>query len=245
MQENKKFRLRAFPIIITIILFAFFIGFGLGIFFTMLQSSPLESSDNIDAISSYDYISIAYEQWGLALMAIILPIYYIYSYHLLKTSLTKPSQKDVFDRHMSVLTFISNAALYISILLLTVCASSSHDSLTNQSPAILLYFITTLECILINHFALDLYKQLHPNQKASIYDFRFGKSWAEGCDDNEKLSLYKTAYSANTMTNTLCLIMMALLLIATQIVDIGFLPSLVVCVILVGNLFVATILGKK
>ena len=65
---------------------------------------------------------------------------------------------------------------------------------------------------------------------------KFQKKWMDECDEAEKLLVGKCAYKAYAATNVVCAALGIVLAICALLFDIGFLPSLVVCLVWMVNL---------
>ena len=76
---------------------------------------------------------------------------------------------------------------------------------------------------------------MNPEKTASVYDMKFQKKWMESCDEAEKNMIGKCAFKAYAATNTVCSILSIVLAICALVFGIGFLPSLVVCLIWIVN----------
>ena len=95
-----------------------------------------------------------------------------------------------------------------------------------------------VEAVILQQKCVDTAKQIKPEKKASIYDMRFQKKWMEDCDEAEKIMIGKCAYKAYAATNMVCSILTIVLAICALLFEIGFLPSLVVCLVWLVNLSV-------
>ena len=60
----------------------------------------------------------------------------------------------------------------------------------------------------------------------------------EDCDEAEKLMIGKCAFKAYSATNLVCTILAIVLAVCALVFDIGFLPSLTVCLVWIVNLSV-------
>ena len=79
---------------------------------------------------------------------------------------------------------------------------------------------------------------MNPEKKASVYDMQFHKKWMADCDEAEKIIIGKCAYKAYSATNIVCAVCATVLAVCAPIFNIGFLPSLIVCLIWIVNLSV-------
>ena len=97
------------------------------------------------------------------------------------------------------------------------------------------FFAIMIEAILFQQKCVDTTKQMNPEKKASVYDMRFQKKWIDDCDEAEKIMIGKCAFKAYAATNTVCSILSIVLAVCALVFGIGFLPSLVVCLIWIVN----------
>lgn len=67
---------------------------------------------------------------------------------------------------------------------------------------------------------------------------KFQKKWMDSCDEAEKVMIGKCAFKAYSTTNKVCTVLAIVLALGALLFEIGFLPSLVVCIIWIVNLSV-------
>lgn len=148
---------------------------------------------------------------------------------------------DKFEEKLSVIMWITGAALIISYFLLSASYSGGFIILDNEEN-ILPFFIgiiafsaIMIESIIIQQKCVDAVKKTNPEKTASVYDVKFKKKWLDSCDEAEKILIGKCAFKAYSATNTVCAILAPVLAICALIFGMGFLPSLVVCIIWIIN----------
>ena len=151
---------------------------------------------------------------------------------------------DKIDRKLSTVIWISSASLVFSYFLISASYSGGFATFDSRKSTLVLciaiaaFFILMIETVIIQQKCVDTAKQTNPEKKASIYDMRFQKKWIEDCDEAEKIMIGKCAYKAYAATNTVCSILAIVLAICALLFEIGFLPSLVVCLVWIVNLSV-------
>ncbi len=96
----------------------------------------------------------------------------------------------------------------------------------------------SIEAIIFQQKCVDTVKQINPEKKASVYDIRFEKKWIDDCDEAEKIIIGKCAYKAYSTTNIVCMVLSLILAICALVFNIGFLPSLTVCLVWIINISV-------
>ena len=95
-----------------------------------------------------------------------------------------------------------------------------------------------VETIVVQQKCVDAAKHTNPVKDVSVYDMKFQKKWVDSCDEAEKIMIGKCAYKAYTATSTVCAVLAIVLAVCALVFGIGFLPSLVVCLIWLVNLSV-------
>ena len=92
-----------------------------------------------------------------------------------------------------------------------------------------------IEAVIIQQKCVDAAKKMNPEKTASVYDTKFQKKWMDSCDEAEKIMIGKCAFKAYSATNTVCSALAIVLAVCALVFEIGFLPSLVVCIIWIVN----------
>ena len=85
--------------------------------------------------------------------------------------------------------------------------------------------------VIIQQKCVDTLKRINPEKKASVYDMKFQKKWFDDCDEAEKILIGKCAFKAYSATNAVCTVLALVLAVCALLFDIGFLPSLTVCLV--------------
>ena len=149
---------------------------------------------------------------------------------------------DAVDRKLSAVLWLTSAALILSYFLIAASYSGGF-SIFDSSESTLVFFIgiaaffvILAEAIMFQQKCVDTAKQTNPEKKASVYDMQFQKKWLEDCDEAEKLMIGKCAFKAYSATNAVCTVLAIVLAVCALVFDIGFLPSLTVCLVWIVNL---------
>lgn len=79
--------------------------------------------------------------------------------------------------------------------------------------------------------AVDLLKQINPEKKGSVYDFRFQKRWLDSCDESKRLAIYRSAFAAYKAVTYLCLGLWLLLVLISMFFSSALLAMGCVCLI--------------
>lgn len=144
---------------------------------------------------------------------------------------------DAVDEKLSIIIWITSAALIISYFLIAASYSSGFATFENKENTlsffigIVAFFGIMIESVIIQQKCVDASKKTNPEKTASVYDTKFQKKWMDSCDEAEKIMIGKCAFKAYSATNTVCAILAIVLAICALVFEIGFLPSLVVCII--------------
>ena len=93
------------------------------------------------------------------------------------------------------------------------------------------FFAIMIEVVIIQQKCVDAAKKTNPEKTASVYDMKFQKKWMDSCDETEKIMIGKCELKAYANTNTVCTVLSIVLAVCALVFGIGFLPSLVICLI--------------
>ena len=151
---------------------------------------------------------------------------------------------DAIDRKLSAVIWLTSAVLILSYFLIAATYSGGFATFDSKSGTMLLciviaaFFGIMVETTIIQQKCVDTAKQINPEKKASVYDMRFQKKWMEACDEAEKIMIGKCAFKAYSATNVVCTVLAIVLAVCALVFDIGFLPSLMVCLVWIVNISV-------
>ena len=187
--------------------------------------------------------------WLLVVMAVLLPAVCVPVYRGAKRLLAAwdgedEDISDAVDRKLSVVLWITGAALILAYFLIAASYSGGFAAFDSAAQTRLLFvgiaafFAVMAEAILLQQRCVNTAKQTNPEKKASIYDIRFQKKWLDDCDEAEKMLVGRCAFKAYAATNTVCTVLAIVLALCALVFDIGFLPSLTVCLVWLVNLSV-------
>lgn len=240
-QENRK----ALPKFILAMVIALIVGGAVGYLSGRLRLDTL--ADGIKGAGLFFGTHIA--PWLMLALALIMPAICFPIYRNAKKLLgtwdgEDEDISDEIDRKLSAAIWISSASLVFSYFLIAAAYSggfAAFDSKENTVAlfiAIVAFVIVMIEAIIIQQRCVDTAKQTNPEKKASIYDMKFQKKWLEDCDEAEKIMVGKCAYKAYAATNTVCTVLAIVLAVCALLFGIGFLPSLLVCLVWIINVSV-------
>jgi len=240
--EIKKANRKAMPQFILVLVVSLIVGGVVGYFSAKFGLNTL--SDSIKNIGEIFGMHIA--PWLLLVLAIILPIISILFFIKAKKLLSAWDGEDevlsdAVDAKLSVIIWISSAVLIVSYFLIAASYSggfSIFDNKENIVPffvSIFAFFGILIEAVVIQQKCVDMAKKTNPEKTVSVYDIKFQKKWMDSCDEAEKLLIGKCALKAFGATNAACMFFAVVLAISALVFEIGFLPSLAVCLIWIVN----------
>ncbi len=237
-KENRK----ALPKFILTMAICVIVGLGVGF---------LASEYGLDALSGSiktvgEIFAMQIAPWLMLALAIALPIISVPLYKKSKKILAAwdgedENIPDAVDAKLSVIIWITGVCLVISYFLLAASYSGGFSTFDNEEStvpffiSIAAFFAILIEVIIIQQKCVDTAKKTNPEKTGSIYDMKFHKKWIDSCDEAEKIMIGKCAFKAYSATNIVCSLLAALLAVCALIFGIGFLPSLVVCIIWIVN----------
>lgn len=196
--------------------------------------------------SAGDFFGTYIAPWLMLATAVIVPMVCVPNYQRVKKLLSSwdgenEEISDAVDKKLSVTIWIISTALILSYFLIAASYSGGFDALENKNRIVLFFvgivsfFAIMLETVIIQQKCVDAAKRTNPEKTTSVYDIKFQKKWMDCCDEAEKIMIGKCASKAYAATNTVCSLLSIVLAICVLIFDIGFLPSLAVCLIWIVN----------
>lgn len=240
--EIKKVNRKALPKFILIMLICLIVGGAVGFFSAKYGLNTLSGS--MKAVGEIFGLYIA--PWLMLSIAIIEPVISIPLYRKARKLLNTWDGEDdevcdTAEGKLSIIIWLTGAALIISYFLIAASYSGGFAAFENEDftlpffIGIAAFFIILIETVIIQQKCIDAAKITNPEKTVSVYDMKFQKKWVDSCDEAEKIMIGKCAFKAYTVTNTVCTILAVVLAICALIFEIGFLPSLVVCIIWIIN----------
>lgn len=241
--EIKRTNRKALPRFMLFVVIGVIIGGVLGYLLGKIRPEAL--SAGLKSAGTFFGAHIA--PWLMMAIAVIMPIVCISIYRSCKKLLASWDGEDevvysAADRKLSLVIWITSSALIISFFLIAATYSEGFAALDSEQSIVMLFggiaafLAIMIESTFIQQKCVDTIRQLNPEKKASVYDMKFQKKWLDDCDEAEKALIGKCAFKAYSATNTTCAILAIVLAICAIVFDIGFLPSLTVCLVWLVNL---------
>lgn len=240
--EINKANRKAMPKFILIMVISLVVGGGIGFFSVRYGLNAL--ADGMKSAGTFFGIYIA--PWLILAIAILVPVVSIPLYRKAKKLLSSWNDEDeeisdAVDEKLSIIIWLTSTTLIISYFLIAASYSGGFTTFENKNNTlsfivgIAAFFGILIEAVIIQQKCVDAAKITNPEKNASVYDTKFQKKWMDSCDEAEKILIGKCAYKAYAATNTVCAVIAIALAICALIFGIGFLPSLVVCLIWIVN----------
>lgn len=239
--EIKQANRKALPKFFLLIIVSAIIGGVLGIL-SVLGEFTGDKDKLVTFIKDASLFFGAYVvPWIMLAIAVIFPAVGFSIYNSAKKQLaTWDGEDDVvsseIDRKLSIALWVSSIVLILSLFLLATSFYVINSGSDGANGLFSIGFlITMIEEIILQQKCVDAAKQMNPEKKASFYDFRFLKKWNDDCDEAEKIINGKCAYKAFSVTNIVCTVLSGILAVCASIPGVGFLPSLMVCLVWIIN----------
>ena len=195
------------------------------------------------------FFGIRIAPWLMLALAILVPVICLPLYRSAKklAAVWDGEDEDLYntiDQKLSVVLWLANAAFILALFLITATYSMGLEGIDSANGfdfffiSIAAFFAIMVEATVFQQKCVDTTKQLNPEKKASVYDMHFQKKWLADCDEAEKIIIGKCAFRAYSATNIVCTVCAVVLAVCALPFNIGFLPSLIVCLIWMVNLSV-------
>lgn len=196
--EIKKSNRKALPVFLLIMVVSFFVGGGIGFFSAKFSLDSLSGSMKAAGELFGMYIA----PWLMLSLAIIVPFISIPIYRKAKKLLNTWDGEDeevcdIAEKKLSIIVWLTGAALIISYFLIAASYSGGFVALDNEQNnipfiiSIAAFFAILIETVLIQQKCIDAAKKTNPEKTVSIYDMKFQKKWIDSCDEAEKLLIGK------------------------------------------------------
>lgn len=240
--EIRKANRKALPKFMFIMVISLLVGGGIGFCAARYGLNTLAGSMKSAGAFFGTYIA----PWLMLAAAVIVPMVCVPIYRSAERLLSSwdgenEEISDTIDNKLSIAIWITSADLILSYFLIAASYSGGFATFENENSAlssivgITAFFGILIESVIIQQKCVDAAKKTNPEKTASVYDTKFQKKWMDSCDEAEKILIGKCAFKAYSATNTVCSALAIALAVCALIFEIGFLPSLVVCLVWIVN----------
>ncbi len=142
------------------------------------------------------------------------------------------------ERRLNLPLLLPNIAIILNAAgFLTLVEVSSMKSVSPKLGGIvmlctiLVYFLSFAAYMVASNRVVNLEKQLNPEKRGSVFEFRFNKHWYESCDEAERQMTGRACLSAYKASQYACLACWIVSMICQFLLKTGVLPILLVCAI--------------
>lgn len=236
--EIKKANRKALPKFMLIMVISLLVGGLVGFYSAKYGLNGL--SNGMKSVGAFFGAYIA--PWLMLAIVVIMPVVCVPIYRSAKKLLSSWDSEneeisDTMDRKLSIVIWIASAAFILSYFLIAASYANGFETFENKNRivpffiGIASFFAIMIEAVIIQQKCVDVVKKTNPEKTASVYDMKFQKKWMDSCDEAEKIMIGKCALKAYSATNMVCAVLSIVLAVCALVFDIGFLPSLVVCLI--------------
>ena len=240
--EIKKANRKALPKFMLIMVISLLVGGGIG--FCAARYGLNTLAGGLKSAGAFFGTYIA--PWLMLAAAVIVPMVCVPIYRRAKRLLSSwdgenEEISDMIDNKLSIVVWITSAALILSFFLIAALYSGGFAAFENESSTlsfvvgIAAFFGIMIEAVIIQQKCVDAAKKTNPEKTVSVYDTKFQKKWMDSCDEAEKIMIGKCAFKAYNATNAVCSALAIVLAICALVFETGFLPSFVVCLIWIVN----------
>lgn len=227
--ENKKNLPKFILTLLISVIVGGLIGFSLAFFDAESLQESLGSAGTVFAVQAAPWLLCVCPLLDLVLC---LPVYYRAKKRLERWDGENETESNAIDHQLSICLWVSSILLVLSFFLLSASFSGFFDAKNWLFlVGVGMFFLMLIVTVVLQKCVIDTTKQLYPEKKGSVYDMKFQKTWLESCDEAERAIIGQCALKSYSAVSHTCLVLWALLTIGGITFDIGFLPSLAVCVI--------------
>lgn len=138
---------------------------------------------------------------------------------------------DAAEQKLSWAMLMSALAMLADFFFLSVLVIYDVGGLLPTLGHLGLFLVSVAVIVVLQQKVVDLEKQINPEKRGSVYDFKFQKKWMESCDESEQRQIGQASYKAYQAVTHVCLWTWVALLIIHYAFDTGLLPMVPVLVI--------------
>lgn len=135
------------------------------------------------------------------------------------------------------------ASAMFDVIFLSTFGTSHKDPLLISYLIVLI--ISYAICLLEQDAIVKLTKQLNPEKRGSIFDFRFNKVWENSCDEGQKQIIYRSGHAGFKNVNTTCVVLWIVSFILQSVMHTGVYPVLFISIIWFVNLISYIVKGME
>ena len=234
-KENKKSDKKALMIFIPCLIISFFAGFGLSGLGNYMEANIAD----VIAETVVKILVVITPYANLVINTVTILVCIIILANAKKRIKVwdgeNEEEYEKFDRGLSVASIIINIGFIISYFFF---AAGFEYCITEKGTGIveLVCYFAGFILALIGNLAVqanvvNLYKELNPEKKGSVYAMDFGKQWEQSCDEAERIQIYKAAFGSYSFCNVFYVFLWLFCLVGSQIWHFGIMPATIVVIV--------------
>lgn len=229
-QNIKKENGKAFIRFIIILFIATIFGGAIGITTQIFQEKvsiflKIGLTQFIESISFYGICVCSILLSGASLV-----IYFRCKSQLKKKEMDEDELLDRVELQLNYPILFTNICMILDFLFFAGGIADISNS-RQVGMTLVAFLISIAVIVLIQQKTIDLLRVLNPEKKGSVYDMNFSHKWEESSDEAEKLIIYKASYISFRYTTMSCIGIWLVLMIGSNVTDIGILP--IACVVVI------------
>lgn len=124
--------------------------------------------------------------------------------------------------------------LFTMIFLDDLTSGIKNENIHGDALRILVYALGFFTMILSQPLGqqkiINFVKEMNPEKKGSVLDFKFQKKWLKSCDEAQKMAVYKAAYHSYMVTGKVYVILMLLNLAGITLWNWGIVPAVMIAI---------------
>ena len=231
------------------------VGFGCGMAMSVIKKLDIKIDKETILGFLNTAVPIAYIVFTVLLIAVSM---IIYTNNKKMAKNWDGEDEEVIDRieaRQNIPMILSSILLVGGMLFFSLCVYVNEKVPAQENKYAFLVFALTFMvslagAIMIQACVVGLEKNLNPEKRGNVFDFKFLKSWEKSSDEAEKLIQYKGGYKAYICTNFACMVLWLITFISMLVFNTGFFAVACVCFIwlfmsLVYSFAVARLEKKK
>ena len=232
MKKNKSENREAFPKFLGIALVGLICGLITGFIPGFLDKS-LSAIEIYQKLNTNLHTIAPYAIW---LSLILFSGMALYDYRKAKDIFAKWDGEDddfirVAENKINYSIMYSQMNMIITFFFFVVAVMGEMDPILPVIISLIGFLVTMVVIVYTQQKTIDLTKAINPEKKGSVYDPKFQKKWLATCDENEIRQIGQASYKAYTATIAVCVILLLVSLVISDVLDAGFYPSLLVVII--------------
>ena len=133
--------------------------------------------------------------------------------------------------NLETILFFLCSMIWFTSLTYAIASNSFNQILAQVGFYFAGFFLMMFSQIIGQQKIINFEKEMNPEKKGSIYDFKFQRKWLESCDEAQKMMIYQAGYASYQAVNKLCMILMLCNMIGIMLWNWGMVPAFMIAII--------------